>query len=51
MYGSTDRNEEARGAIGATEGIWEQLEPSIVTVHDEVAVGFSLHLCEPSVLV
>ena len=48
---STDRNKEAGGAIEAAEGVWEEFEPGIVAIHDELAICFCFHLCEPCILV
>jgi len=50
MLRTTDRYKEARGAIRSAESIWEQLQPCIVSVHDELPALLRFELCQPCVL-
>lgn len=50
----TDRNKETSRSICALEDIWEELQPGIITVHDQLAFSIFIVLCldlrEPCVL-
>lgn len=44
------RNEEACGSVRPVKGVGKELQPCIVTVHNQFPRPFGLHLCEPAVL-
>lgn len=48
--GGTHGNEKARGSIQAVKCAGKQLQPSVVSVHEQLARVLCLHLSEPSVL-
>lgn len=52
--GSTNRNKETACSICALEEVWEQLQPSVVAIHDELPVAilglFRAHLRKPCIL-
>jgi hypothetical protein len=50
----TDRNKKTARPIRSLEEVWKQLQPCVVTVHDQLALAvvkvLSFDLREPSVL-
>ena len=44
-------NEEASRTIRSSKEIWKEFQPSIVSIHDQLALLFRLHLSQPRVLV
>ena len=48
---TTNRNEEARSAIRTSECIRKQLQPGVITIHDQFAFWLILQLRKPGVLV
>jgi len=47
---STDRNEKASCPIRANKKVWEEFQPRIIAVHDQLAVLFRIKLRKPGVL-
>lgn len=50
VFTSTNRNEEARRAIGTSKGFREKFQPSVVAIHDETTIALVLHLRQPRIL-
>lgn len=46
----TYRNKEARRSIVAVKGVWKQLQPCIIAIHDKFAIVLGLDLCQPRIL-
>ena len=47
---TTYRNKETARPIRTREEVWEQLQPRVVAVHDELAPIPGFQLCEPGIL-